>query len=118
MAYREIKQQKAIINTQVQTESEGGLPVLSVDYEKFAHYLDESNASEEQKRQLVETVWNITMMFVDMGFGVHPVQQAKNACGKRNKNSSTAALTAPVHVKCPHEKLNEEFYCIARGGDQ
>jgi hypothetical protein len=33
-----------------------------------------TNLSEVQKREFLEALWSIVIAFVDMGFGVHPVQ--------------------------------------------
>ncbi len=30
---------------------------------------------DDQKRELIETLWSIVVAFVDFGFGIHPVQQ-------------------------------------------
>ena len=98
-------------------EGTKALPVLTVDYDLYAHFLEESDASEEDKRKLIETLWSITMMFVDMGFGVHPVQQAQKACGQFRNNAPKPALTAPDKVEYPYCKLHEEFEPVAKGGE-
>ena len=54
-------------------------PTLSVDWEAYGAMLDASDVPEGQKRELIETLWSIVTSFVDLGFGVHPVQQA---CGE------------------------------------
>ncbi len=48
---------------------------LSIDWELYGKYLDESDLTEEQKREFIETLWSIVVSFVDLGFGVHPLQQ-------------------------------------------
>ncbi len=53
--------------------------------------------SEEEKRLFLETLWSILMQFVDLGFGIHPVQ---NGCGKVEPNPRNSALTAPFAVEC------------------
>jgi len=81
-------------NSKPQVEYESALPALTIDYEKYAHLLDDPDLSEDQKREFIETIWNIVMMFVDMGFNVHPTQQAQNACGKDQKNHTKTPLSA------------------------
>lgn len=51
-------------------------PIVTVDYEFYAKFLEDSEMNEAQKRELIESLWNIIVQFVDLGFGVHPLQQA------------------------------------------
>ena len=55
---------------------------LSFDYEKYAPYLEDADLTEEQKREFLETLWSIMVSFVDLGFGIHPVQQV---CGQEDE---------------------------------
>ncbi|MEM9619383.1 MAG: hypothetical protein AAF936_15620 [Pseudomonadota bacterium] len=116
MRYRKNEETKE--NTDTKTEMErSALPTLGVDYELYAHYLEHSDASEEDKRALVETLWSIIMTFVDMGFGVHPVQQAQQACGQLQEILPKPALTAPDEVKYPHGYLGCNFECSRKPHD-
>ena len=60
---------------------------ISIDYERYAHYLENEALSEAQKRAFLETLWNIIVAFVDLGFGVHPLKRAGDepACGQKAK---------------------------------
>lgn len=59
------------------------LPALGIDWDYYMRLLEDSDAPDEQKRELIETLWNFVVAFVDLGFGVHPVQQASDAaCGQ------------------------------------
>ena len=51
-------------------------PALSIDWDLYGRYLEESDLSDDQKREFIETLWNIMVSFVDLGFGLHPLQQA------------------------------------------
>lgn len=62
---------------------ENGAPGLSIDWELYADYLEESDLTDEQKREFIETLWNIVIAFVDLGFGIHPLQQA---CEQNSEN--------------------------------
>lgn len=56
-------------------------PTLTIDWETYSKYLDESDLSDGEKREFLETIWAIVVSAVDLGFGVHPVQQAAgNIC--------------------------------------
>lgn len=58
-------------------------PTLTVDVEYYQRYLDDSDLTDAQKQELLETLWSIVSEFVMMGFDVHPVQQAQQ--GERKK---------------------------------
>lgn len=52
---------------------------IPFDVARYLHFIDDQPLSEDQKRQMTEALWAIVIGFVDLGFGVHPAQQA---CGK------------------------------------
>lgn len=49
---------------------------LKLDWKLFEHHLADSDLSEEEKREFLEALWYIICTFVDLGFGIEPVQQA------------------------------------------
>ena len=73
-------------------------PVITVDYEKYAQFLKHPDLSEDQKREFIQTLWNIIVEFVSMGFGVHPLQQAQDACGQNSKNPGNPSFLGPNDV--------------------
>lgn len=54
-------------------------PSLQVDWEAYAPMLEASDMSDAEKREFIQTIWELVVSFVDLGFEIHPVQQA---CGK------------------------------------
>ncbi len=52
---------------------------LEVDLEHYQAYLDDPSLTSDQKEEIVGALWTIISAFVELGFGVHPAQQA---CGK------------------------------------
>ncbi|MEM6537374.1 MAG: hypothetical protein AAF668_06550 [Pseudomonadota bacterium] len=74
-------------------------PSVGFEYERYAHFLDEADLSQDQKREVLQALWNIVVGFVDLGFGVHPVQQAQKPCGKFKETPPKSALTAPPVIK-------------------
>lgn len=52
-------------------------PTLNVDWEVYAQSLENSGMSEQEKQEYIEIIWSIVVGFVDMGFGLHSVQQIK-----------------------------------------
>ena len=45
-------------------------PSLSIDWEVYAAMLDDCDATPEEQRELIETLWSIVVAFVDLGFEV------------------------------------------------
>lgn len=54
-------------------------PTLTIDWDAYLPFFEDDDISEEDKHQLIEALWSIAVSFVDLGFGIHPVQQV---CGK------------------------------------
>lgn len=46
------------------------------DLREYLAFLDDTNLSEAQKIELLQTLWSIMSAFVDLAFGTDPVQQA------------------------------------------
>lgn len=46
------------------------------DLREYLAFLDNTNLSETQKTELLQTLWSIMSAFVDLAFGTDPVQQA------------------------------------------
>lgn len=74
-------------------------PSITLDVALYESYLEGSDLSEDDKREFLETLWNIVISFVDLGFEVHPVQLAQEdaklardeACGQNPKDARKAA---------------------------
>lgn len=54
-------------------------PSLTIDWELYAAMLEDSDMPLEKQKELIETLWSIVVAFVDMGFGLNPIQQI---CGE------------------------------------
>ena len=54
--------------------------ILTVDVEKYQSWLDNSELSQAQKEGFLQALWSIVVSFVELGFGVHPLQET---CGQR-----------------------------------
>jgi len=64
--------------------SKASPPTMTIDWELYGKHLDESDLSDAEKREFLETLWSIVVSFVDLGFGVHPLQQVTdNACAQQ-----------------------------------
>jgi hypothetical protein len=53
---------------------------LALDPDEFIRFLDDcEDWTDDQKREFIEELWKIIIQFVDLGFQLHPVQQAVNS---------------------------------------
>jgi hypothetical protein len=52
---------------------------IGVDVAKYQAMIDEAGVTEEEKRVAIERMWQILVVFVDLGFELHPVEFT---CGK------------------------------------
>ncbi|MBO6815723.1 MAG: hypothetical protein JJ891_12735 [Rhizobiaceae bacterium] len=71
------------------------LPPLKIDWNLYSDMLAESDLSDDEKKEFIETLWSIVVAFVDLGFGVHPVQQATPECSGQDAD---IALIIQRHV--------------------
>ena len=51
-------------------------PVLTINWARYQKMLEESDINDAEKQEFLETLWNIIVAFVDLGYGIHPLQQA------------------------------------------
>ena len=47
-------------------------PALRFDWTDWLPYLEDQDIPEEQKRELIETLWSIVVAFVDLGWQLNP----------------------------------------------
>ena len=50
---------------------------LTIDVDYHQSIIDDPEVSEARKRELIEIIGAIVLSFIDIGFGVHPVQLAR-----------------------------------------
>lgn len=49
---------------------------LTLDIDYYQSIIDDPGVSEARKRELIAIIGKIVVQFIDLGFGVHPVQLA------------------------------------------
>lgn len=86
---------------------------IEVDYEKYAHFLESADWSEDQKREYAQMIWNIIVDFVSLGFGVHPVQQAEKGCISIDEIQSHTVSVARKMVKSSNGDLKKNYKSAA-----
>jgi hypothetical protein len=96
-------------------EARRSLPVITFDYELYAHYMDDEDLTEGEKQEFMRSLWNLVVEFMALGFEIHPVQQAQEACGKLIKSRTNPPISGPDAVDCKGSILATEFNDAASG---
>lgn len=77
-------------------QCDAGYPSLSIDWDLYAEYLNDCDLSDDQKQELIETLWHIVVSFVDLGFGVN---QPKNSDAEMGGKSGAVAGAAERNLQ-------------------
>lgn len=77
--------------------TEAGFAPLTFDPTAFIAYVEDADLTEAQQYELLGAVWAIMVAFVDVGFGIHPVQQALD---KSQAGAGLPPLDASVMLSC------------------
>ena len=81
---------KTHVRTSSEPEHSNSL-ALTLDLEIYLGQLDDWNISEEQKIEFIISLWNLFLNFAELGFAIHPVQQAMKQGRKPSGNSSESS---------------------------
>lgn len=88
-------------------------PTLAIqfDAQEFAHFLDESDLTHNQKLEYIQTIWGIVLQFIDMGFGIHPLQTAlgQQACGQFEDAALLCGDPDSDALDSPHSEFCKDF---------
>lgn len=90
-------------------------PLYTFNYADFASEFGDVDATDEEKEALLRTIWNgIIVPSVQMGWGLHPIDQAldhqgQNACGSFSKNHDQSVSAASDVVEFDTEILAAAF---------
>jgi len=74
-------------------------PALELDMSLYQDILDDPSILDDQKQELIETLWAIAVACVDMGLGLHPLQQA---CGQFEVYNEVPNMVPTDVVECKH----------------
>ena len=69
------------------------LPSLSVDWRLYEKHLANADLTDEEKREFIEAMWYIVLTFVDLGFGIEPVQHVIRAAASASPPARPATMT-------------------------
>jgi hypothetical protein len=87
------------------------LPALQFDWQLYASMLDNTDIPEDQKQEFLECLWSIIVDIIDMGIGIHPLQNNGN---EDNCPENLASLLSDV-IDSDHSKDNTENTKAANG---
>ncbi|WP_306049681.1 hypothetical protein [Oceaniradius stylonematis] len=63
---------------------------VEIDWDRYMAMLDDDDLSDAEKQQFLEALWQIIVQFVDLGFGVHPLQSVHTSVDTASKTLETA----------------------------
>jgi len=74
---------------------------LAFDWQEWLPYFEDQDIPEAQKREMIETLWQIVVAFVDLGFEVHPAQVVmdEKGCGQLADPLDQAGHTDSNEIK-------------------
>jgi len=81
---------------------------LTINYELYEHYLEGSDLTETQKREFLDALWAVIVSFVDLGFGVHSLQQVNSdGCGQMEIPVEFITLDSDDMVECKSKSKSQ-----------
>ncbi|MDF1669528.1 MAG: hypothetical protein P1U83_07935 [Roseovarius sp.] len=78
-------------------------PTLTIDWERYGRYLEDSDLTDAQKREFLQTLWDIVVSFVDLGFDLNPTQ---SVCGEVGALADLSAKSGSPEVQSDKPKSN------------
>lgn len=85
---------------------QSGFTPLTFDPSPYLYHLAESDLTDEQKQALLTELWSLIIAFVDMGFGISPIQQAMDKFPK--KKTGLASGFSDVVKSKNNRKINRK----------
>lgn len=83
-------------------------PQVSVDLQRYAHFLEDADLTEKQRREFLKALWSIICSFVELGFHVHPIQQAAASKHLPEDNRLPVLSHAAVGTHTQNEQQKEQ----------
>ena len=81
-------------------------PSLQLSWQDWLPYLEDSAASEADKRRLIETLWAIILAFVDLGWEIVPTDSSVDAIAAE-PGGQNLDLTAVLRHAVVYSKQNQ-----------
>jgi len=80
---------------------------VGIDIDYYQQAIDDPEVTEERKRELIEIIGAIATNFIDLGFGIHPVQLAQKDGSKNKLKQLSETETPPLQPQFEKENSPE-----------
>lgn len=98
----------SIIPTVADADTAIRAPALTFDPDAYREFLADCGLSEIQQQEFLSALWTIIVGFVDLGFGIHPINHvSQNA--KTLEPDSSEALSSQDTSSNNREKVADRF---------
>lgn len=87
----------------------GHFPALHFDLDEYRKYIEGENLTDAQAEELLSALWLIVTSFVDLGFGLHPVQHVLDGRKKTLATDSAPGLGSSRTRKKQQNKAAKAF---------
>lgn len=84
---------------------------LTIDWELYAHHLEHSDLSDNEKEKLIQTLWSIVVSFVDLGFGIAPSQTALSESERTDEQTALHELLSTIEIDDTNLEKRKEDQC-------
>ena len=85
-------------------------PPLKLDADEYLDKLADYDLSDEQKRELLQSLWHIMSVVVDIGFGLDPVQMVFAPFLENSGSDNThAEITGGISVNMLEQNSRQNF---------
>lgn len=78
---------------------------LRIDVDRYQHMLDSADLTDAQKQEVLEALWSIIVTVVELGYGVHPLQEV---CGQEDKLSNEWSAASSDALECMDTKNSDD----------
>lgn len=78
---------------------------LTLDVDLYQNFLDETELSEDQKREILQAVWIVLVGFIDLGFKIAP----QNTCGQVGDSGDDGVVALSGVVRYLSNPVTEAF---------
>lgn len=100
--------------------SKDGFAPLHFDAREFLQYVEDENLTEAQALELLGVIWEIVVAFVDLGFGLSPIQhvvdRSRDPEGSSG-SSSPSVLGSPSFSNKPKQETAGQIFAKAAAED-
>lgn len=98
-----------------QTDSKMVWPSLTIDFDLYDQMLEEADLTDTQRHEVIEALWNFMVGFVDLGIGIHPLQQATANNCEQNGIPAEFIKSQPGNVVSSNNNPKTKFTAAAGG---